>query len=509
MQAEDNKRIAKNTFLLYIRMLFIVIVGLYTSRLILQTLGIVDYGINNVVGGIITFIGFMTNSLAGASSRYITFALGKGNMDYLKSIFNNIISIHLLFAFVILIIGETIGLWFITTQLNIPEDRANAAMWVYQFSILTAMSGFISMPFNAAIIAHEKMSTFAYISIGDTILKLIAVLLLTIVPYDKLITFAFISFVVQFFDFSIYIIYCFNKFEETKIKRIQIDKAMFKELFYYAGWTMNGNLAIFGYTQGLNILLNLFFNPTINAARGIAVQVQNIINNFSNNFQTALNPQLTKSYAQNNLTRMHELLISSSKFSIFLMLLICLPLMLEIEIILKWWLGEYPEYSCIFLRLVLITSILYCLANPIITSIHATGKIKWFQIIEGTLLLSIVPISYICLTLFNIPPYSVFIIHIIIEIITQYARLKIVLPQIKMKMKDYYINALKPICNVMIVAPIIPFIIYLNLKQGFVSFIIICLLSTISSLTSIYFLGCNKNERKIINSKIKQKWTFN
>lgn len=257
-RTNDNKRIVYNTILLYIRMLFLVLISLYTSRIVLQTLGVEDFGINNVVGGIISFLGFLTSSLAGASSRFITVALGKGNLIELKKIFNNIISIHILFAFIIFVLGETIGLWFVSTKLNIPANREFAAFWVYQFSIITAMGSFISMPYNAAIIAHEKMSAFAYLTIGDALLKLLAVFMLTISPYDRLIMYAGMILCIQLFDFIIYIIYCNKKFPETHLTKLTINNTLFKEIFYYAGWTMNGSLAVFGYTQGLNILLNIF-----------------------------------------------------------------------------------------------------------------------------------------------------------------------------------------------------------------------------------------------------------
>ena len=502
-QSQDNKRIAYNTILLYIRMLFLVLISLYTSRVVLKVLGIEDYGINNVVAGIITVLSFITSSLSGASSRFITFALGKGDFFELKRVFNNIVCIHILFAITILIIGETIGLWFIMNKLNIPENRQLAAFWVYQFSIITAMGSFISMPYNAAIIAHEKMSTFAYLTIGDAILKLIAVYLLTILPYDKLIMYAGMILCIQLFDFAIYIIYCNKMFPETKIKSFKIEKNTFKEIFSYAGWTMNGSLAVLGYTQGLNILLNIFFNPTINAARGIAVQVQSIVNNFSTNFQMAINPQLTKNYATGDYDRMHELIILSSKFSVFLLLIICIPIILEIEIILKWWLNEYPENACLFLRLILITSIQYSLANPIITSIHAVGQVKKFQLIEASLLLTIVPISYLFLKYFNTAPQSVFIIHILIETITQIARIYIVLPKIKMSKKKYLNQVIKPIILVGIFSPIAPTITFLFFNKDLLSFILVITISTFSTICFTYLFGCNRKEQKIIQTKVK------
>lgn len=501
-QSQDNKRIAYNTILLYIRMLFLVLISLYTSRITLQVLGIEDYGINNVVGGIITFLGFMTNSLAGASSRFITFALGKGDFHELKKVFNNIVSIHLLFAIIIFIIGETIGLWFVLCKLNIPESREIAAFWVFQFSILTSMGSFISMPYNAAIIAHEKMSAFAYMSIGDAILKLIAVFFLTISPYDKLILYASFILLIQFFDFIIYIIYCNKKFKETHLSKFKIDKPLFKEIFYYAGWTMNGNLAIFGYTQGLNILLNIFFNPIINAARGIAVQVQNVINNFSYNFQMAINPQITKSYAKNDFSRMHELLIVSSKFSVLLIYLLCLPLIFEARSILYLWLGEYPEHTISFLRLILITSILFTLSNPILTALHATGKLKKFQLIEGSMLLSIVPISFLFLKYGKVEPEIVFVIHIIIEICTQIVRVKIVLPMINLQFYIYLNQVIKPIIYSITTSLVMPTILSLYLQKGFTSFIIMSITCLISTTVCTYVFGCNKDEKRILLNKI-------
>lgn len=501
--SNENKRIAKNTILLYIRMVVLVLISLYTSRIVFKTLGVEDFGIYNVVGGIITFIGFLSGSLSGASSRYITFALGKAKIQYQKIIFNNIISIHIIFAIIILILGETIGLWF-AYKLNIPENREFAALCIYHISVFTAAMNFIMIPYNASIIAHEKMSTFAYLSIADATLKLSGVFILSFITYDKLIFYAIILFTIQLLDILVYIIYCLRNFKETRINNISINKKLFKEIFKYAGWTMGGNLAIFGYTQGLNILLNIFFNPIINAARGVAVQIQTIINNFSNNFQVAISPQITKSYAQENLVRMHELIIASSKFATFLLLMICIPLMINIKIVLKLWLGEYPEYTTLFLRLILVTSILFCIANPIKTAVHATGNLKKFQLIEGSTLLSIVPISYILLKVYCLPPETVFIVHIIIEIITQIIRVIIVLPMIKMCFTRYLKQVVIPILKVTIVTPILPVLVHLYIQEPdtILSLLTTSFMSLISSLIFMYILGCNTNEKAIIKSKI-------
>ena len=499
--AENNKRIAKNTLLLYFRMLLMIVINLYTSRVILQVLGVEDFGINNVVGGVITMLGFLTGSLAGASSRYITYDLGKGDMEVMKKTFGNILSIHLLLAAIIIIIGETIGLWFMTTQLQIPDSRETAAFWVYQFSIVSFVLSVISVPYNASIIAHEKMSAFAYICIADAILKLVIVYLLLVIPYEKLIVYAALFCCIQIFDRIIYSIYCRKHFEETR-SGLSFDKKLFKEIFAFAGWTMNGNLAVIGYTQGINILLNIFFGPAVNAARGIAVQVQNVTRQFCTNFQMALNPQLTKSYATGDYAHMHQLLKVSSKFSFYLMLLISLPLMLEAPLILKWWLGIVPEHTVSFLRLILCTGILFALSNPIITSVHATGKLKKFQLIEGSMLLSIVPIAYLLLKLFHISPEYVFLVHILVEICTQYARVRIVLPMITMSTRDYAVNVIIPILKVSMLALTIPLLVYCNTDKNIMSFFIVCIITTCWILLITYFIGCTKDEQLFVKNKL-------
>lgn len=497
-----GKRIARNTLLLYVRMLFMLLVGLYTSRVILRTLGVQDYGIYNVVGGVIAMLGFVQGSLSSASSRFITYDLGKGDMAVMKRTFGNILSIHLLFATLIFILGETIGLWFVLEKLNIPESRRMAALWVYQFSIFTSIISFVSVPYNAAIIAHERMSAFAYISIYEAVAKLSAVFLLQVTPFDKLVVYALLLFLIQCSSRIIYNAYCFRHFSETKA-RLCIDRVQFREIFSFAGWTMNGSLAVMGYTQGLNIVLNLFFGPAVNAARGIAVQVQAIVQQFCQNFQMALNPQITKSYAQDDLDYMHKLIIVSSKFSFFILLFIALPLMLEADLVLHWWLGTVPNHAVSFLRLVLCTSLLFTLSNPILISVHATGQLKKFQLVEGTMLLSIVPIAYLLLKFFNIPPESVFLVHIVVEMCTQMARLKIVLPMIKMRVSAYLSRVMCRVLLVVCMAPLLPLAVYLNLPQTVASFFLVCAFSVVSLTLCVYFFGCNPSERAFAIKKLQ------
>lgn len=503
MSRNNGKRIAKNTLLLYFRMLFIMVVSLFTSRIVLNTLGIEDYGIYSVVGGVISLLGFITSSLSGASTRYIIYALGEGNIEKMSRTFGNIVVIHLILAIFILIVGETVGLWFVCNKLQIPEGREVAAIWVYQFSILTAMIGIISVPYNAAIVAHERMSAFAYISIVDVVLKLLIVYLLLVVSWDKLVIYAALLCVIQLFDRVLYSVYCRKYFSETT-GRLIIDKKQFKDIFVFAGWTMNGTLAVMGCNQGLNILLNLFFGPVVNAARGIAGQVQSVASQFCANFQIAINPQLTKSYAQRNFLQMHDLIIASSKYSFFLMMFICLPLMFEAGQVLKWWLGIVPDHTVIFLRWGICISLLGTLSNPIGISVHATGNLKKFQLIEGTMLLMIVPISYLLLKFYHIPPEGVLAVHFCIELVTQFARVKIVLPMVHMNIRDYFQKVIFPILRVMLLAPILPMLCYYYLSDGIFSFFILCVVCVCSSLFVMYFIGCTDTEKTFLIEWIRK-----
>lgn len=498
---ENNKRIAKNTLLLYVRMLFTMAIGLYTGRVVLNTLGVTDYGIYNVVGGVIAMLGFLTGSMSAASSRFITYDLGKGDMAVMKKTFGNILSIHFILAGIILFFGETIGLWFVLNKLQIPADRMTAALWVYQFSVFTSILSVISVPYNAAIIAHERMKAFAYIGIIDAVLKLLIVYMLLVIPFDKLKVYALLFFCIQVFDRIVYGVYCTRHFMETKAKPT-FDGKLFKEIFSFAAWTMNGNLAVIGYTQGINILLNMFFGPAVNAARGVAVQVQGVVQNFCNNFQMALNPQLTKSYAQNDLQHMHQLLKVSSKFSFFMLFFISLPLMFEAPLVLKWWLGIVPEHTVNFLRLILCSSMLFTLSNPLVVSIHATGRIKRFQAIEGTMLLCIVPIAYLLLKLFGIPPEYVFCVHIVVDACTQYARMRIVLPMIGMRVVEYVKEVVVPLVKVVVLAPILPLLVYHFTEQSVATFFLVCVVSVLSVSACVYFIGCTKREQEFANKKI-------
>ena len=362
----------------------------------MNTLGVEDYGIYNVVGGFVAFFSFLNGAMATATQRFITFELAKGNINRQMTTFSTAAIIHFVIGLIIVVVAETIGLWFVCNKMVIPEERFSAAIWVYQFSILTMFISIVSIPYNAAIIAHEKMSAFAYISILDVVLKLVIVLLLTIVTFDKLIFYAAMLLGISLLDRMIYGIYCKRHFAEAHIKLI-FDKNLFREMTNIAGWSLFGNIAGVFYTQGLNVLLNMFFGPAVNAARGIAYQVNSAINGFVNNFMMALNPQITKSYASGNREYMMTLIYQGARLSFYILMMLSLPVIINVDYILELWLKTVPEHTSTFIQLVLIFTMSEAISNPLITAMLATGRIKNYQIVVGGLQLLNLPISYILL----------------------------------------------------------------------------------------------------------------
>lgn len=496
---DNNKRIAKNTLFLYFRMLFLMGISLYTSRVILNTLGVVDYGIYNVVGGIVAMFGFINGSMSSATQGYITFALGKGDKKRLQTIFSTTLQIHTLIAGIIVLLGETIGLWFLYNKMQIPVDRMDAAFWVLQSSIISAVIMIVSVPYNADIVAHEKMSAFAYISILEAVLKLAIVFILVVFAFDKLILFAILILAIQILIRFCYSIYCNKHFEETKYKHVW-DKSLFMEMSGFAGWSLFGNLSAVLFGQGLNILLNVFFGPVVNAARGVAVQVQGAIQQFVGNFQMALNPQIMKTYAKGELSEMHKLMFRSSRFSFYLLFFLSLPVLFETKFILTVWLKTVPENTVVFLRIMICTSLIYAIANPLIIANQATGKVKVYQAVCGTILLMILPVSYVCLRL-GCPPYAVFVVHFVMESIAQLARMIMLRPLIGLRIRDYICNIYNKVLIVVVASVVLPGIVYFNMEDNVLRFIAVGLVCVISVSASAYLLGLSANERVFVNNK--------
>ncbi len=498
---DSNKRIAKNTLILYLRMIFILCVGLYTSRIVLNALGVEDYGIYNVVGGFVAFFSFLNGSMATATQRFITFELARGNIERQITTFSTAAIIHFVIAVLIVIAAETVGLWFVYNKLVIPEERFSAAIWVYQFSILTTFVSIVSIPYNAAIIAHEKMSAFAYISILDTVLKLIIVFLLTRVTFDKLIFYAFLLFCISLLDRLIYGIYCKRQFAETQMKLI-FDKKLFRAMTNIAGWSLFGNIAGISYTQGLNVLLNMFFGPAVNAARAIAVTIQGVVTGFVTNFQMALNPQITKSYAVGDLQRMHALIFASSKYSFFLLLLIALPIMIETQTILTLWLKIVPNYTVWFVRLILCILLIDTLSNPLMISAQAVGRVKVYQSVVGGILLLILPIAYMALKLGG-NPEIVFIVHLTVAVVALISRVIIVGRMVSFSFSSYVRKVLLPISTVFVLATGTSAILfYITPNGGIMGTVIIVVFALVFTSVAILVTGINTSERKLLWDKI-------
>lgn len=504
MPSENTKRIAKNTAMLYVRMLLLMGVTFYTSRIVLNVLGIEDYGIYNVVGGVVAMLGFLNGSLGGASSRFITFVLGKGDKKELQDIFSTVLCVHFLLAGIIVLVGETVGLWFVCHKLVIPAERMSIALWVYHCSILTTAVSIISVPYNSLIIAYEKMEAFAWISIVEAVLKLVIAWLLLYIPCDKLMIYAVLYFVVQVIIRLAYGRYCSTHFTDVK-SRLKWNASLVKQIASYAGWTVNGNLAVMGYTQGINILLNLFFGPMVNAARGVAVQVQAAVMTFVQNFQMAVQPQIVKSYATDNLTYMHKLIVISSKYGTFLLLLLAFPIMLGINAILKIWLGVVPDHTANFVCIMLFVGLTEPLARTLVNAIHATGDIRNFQIYEGTALLSVVPIAYVLLKFFYITPEQVMWVHFAVAVLTQGIRIWIVLPKVGMKYSVYLRQAILPLLLPLLclLVPLNLFSVPENCSFGMLALYALC--GVIYMAVCIFFLGTTKAERWLVTDFIKRK----
>ena len=417
-----KSNIAKNTLLLYGRTLLVMFVTLYTSRVILKALGAEDYGIYHAIAGVVGVASMITGPLAGAISRFITFSLGSGDFQQLKRVYSTAFAVLLIFAGFLVVILESAGVWFLNVKMVIPLERMTAANWILQIAIVTFVINLICVPFSAVITAHEHMSAFAYIGIIDAILKLLVAFLIKKAPLDKLVFYSLLLLAESLIIRIIYSIYCRKNFEECTNNKISIDKEIFKQIFSFTGWSMFGGAASTIHIQGTNMLFNLFGGPIVNAAQAISNQVNSAVNSFVHNFSTALNPSIVKSYASKKFDYMHDLICQGTKFSYFLVLFFAIPISLETETILGWWLGEYPDHTAIFTRLIIMYSLVRSLSNTLITSLNATGIIKNYQIIVGSLLIANLPISYIALKMGAAVEW-VLLISIVIEFIALFVRI--------------------------------------------------------------------------------------
>lgn len=499
---EDNKRIAKNTIMLYIRMMFGMLVSFYTSRVILNALGVEDYGIQNVVGGFVSMFSLISVSLSSSVGRFLTFELGKGDYESLKKVFSTSVLIHIVLAIVVFILSETVGVWFVNNKMVIPESRLYAANWVFQASILSFMFGLLSVPYNALIVAHERMSAFAYIGILEIVLRLAVVLFVAYCPFDfdKLIIYSVLLTGIGMLMRFIYVSYCRRNFSESELL-FNVDKNCLKEMGAFAGWNFIGCSALLLKNQGVDILLNLYFGPVVNAARGIAGTVNGAVSSFSGNFMTALNPQITKSYAAEEKEYAFSLVERGSRFSFFIMFMFALPIFLEADFVLTIWLKQYPEHTVSFVRLILALSLCDIISNTLITLQSATGKIRNYQLAVGGILLLNFPLSYICLRT-GCPPEAVLIVAIFVSILCMILRLLFLRHTVELSMRRFVSNVCGRVTVVVIVSSILPIVIHSNMDYGWLRLIVVGITSILSSGVMILLLGCTAGERNFIFKKV-------
>lgn len=496
VNSDNNRRIAKNTLLLYARMLLLMLISLYTSRVILNALGVDDYGIYNVVGGLVTMFSILSGSLSSSISRFLTFELGTGNFEKLQKVFSSSVTIQAGIALIIIVVAETIGLWFLNAKMTIPADRLNAANWCFQFSVLTFAFNLLTIPYIASIIAHERMSAFAYISLLEAIGKLVVAWCISINPFDRLVFYGLMVAMIAWTICGLYMRYCSTHFVECKYY-FCYDRNLLKKMFSFAGWSFFGSGSWQLMTQGVNLLLNVYFGVVVNAARGIAMQVDSAVMQFVNNFTTAINPQITKSYATNDKDYMFQLMFKGAKFSYFLVLFFAVPLLCETRTILSLWLKVVPDYTVAFVRLALIASMIHVISNTMVTAMLATGDIKKYQIIVGGLGMMVFPLAWFCFCI-GLPPEMAYISNIFIFILQFVCRLFLMKQMIGMSIYAFFEEVVNKILITTLISFIAPLLICWFMEPGLVRFFVCCFTAVTISLFTIIAVGLKASERQFV-----------
>lgn len=501
MNASNNKRITINMLMLYFRMFIIMGISLFTSRIILKNLGIEDFGIYSVVGGIVIMLSFLNSSMTSATQRFISYELGKKDDCQLSRVFSMSVNTHIIIALIIFLLAETIGLWFLNAKVVIPVDRLYAANAVYQLSLFSFMTTVIGVPYLALIISYEKMNIYAYVSIIESVLKLVIVFALLWFSFDKLILYALLYLLVTFIIWGIYKTYCKIRFSKIKYSFFW-DRPLFNKLMNFAGWNLFGNLSLMAMSQGVNMLLNLFVGPLANAAWAISFQLGNAVSAFSNNVRTAVNPQIVKSHSRGNDDYMKTLVFESAKYSYFLLLLITLPILLETENVLNIWLEDIPAFTILFCQLILVNALIQCFDASFGMIFQAIGRIKENQLFSGMTYFLVLPISYFFLK-FNYEPEIVFYIQIVSTLLVAFV-VKIFLLKkiINISFSEYSKRLFFPVFKVTSIAIILPVILRFNLPDGMLRFVIVLFLSVLSVLISVFYLGIKKPIRVKVKTRL-------
>ena len=499
---QNYKRIAKNTLFLYFRMIVIMGVSLYTTRIVLATLGVTDFGIYNVVASFVVMFGFLNTALSASTQRFITFELGKAGEQELKKVFSISIIIHIALALIVFVLAQTIGLWFLNTQMNIPSDRVEAAFWVFQFAVLSTMVGIIKVPYHAMVIAHEHMSFFAYMSILEAVLKLLAVYLLVIVAYDKLVAYSAFVFCTMLMIFGFY--YLYNK-KHYAYARFAVlwDRVLAKAMFSFSGWSLFGGLAWMLMNHGVNIMLNIFFGPAVNAARGISMQVNTAIGSLINSFRMAVNPQIIKMYGAENDSGMKHLSLLSARYTFYLALVLILPLFLEIETVLNIWLVEVPEWTVEFCQLILIMTLIQTFDLSFGVVFQAMGDIKLNQILGSLVYFSVLPTSYLLMKFFDFDPTVFFHVQIAAVLVVSFVVKIYLLNKIAdISLAQYFHGFMVPLLKVL---PCVAFfaVIITRLDAGLIPTVA---MSVVSVMVAVFFLDAGRAERSKIIDFVSQKF---
>lgn len=498
----DSKRIARNSIVLYFRMLFQMVVFLYSSRVVLAALGVEDYGIYDVVAGLILMLSFLNNSLISCSQRFITYAIGKNNSQYLQEVCSASIFVHLLMAFLVFVLAETIGLWYVIDVMVYPHEKFWEVMMVYQCSLLSGLFLIVSIPYNALIIAYERMNAFALITTADAVMKLLAAMTLGCLSEGyRLVSYSLMMLLVATITRLAYAMYCNHNFPVLRFQ-IRNNKEILKEMYSFFSWSIMGNTSIAMNTQGLNLVLNYFFGPVLNASRGVAFQIQMAVTQFIASFQMAVNPQITKSYAQGNLSLTNSLVLRSSRLSFMLVLFMAIPLFIEAPTVLQVWLGKIPEHSINILRLLLLVSVVDAVSNPLMVAAAATGKIKKYQIYVGGTLMSVLPISVLLLQFFKIPE-CVFVVLFSVTLFVQCIRVWLCRNLFALNVREYVTDVVARIVLTCVLAIFVPVILSTYLiGTSLIALIIRVVLDLIWIALIAIIFGLKKDERAYILNKI-------
>lgn len=506
---QDNKRIARNTFFMGIRMVVVLLISLYTTRAVLKILGVTDYGVYNVVCGFVSMFAFLNTSMSNGIQRFFNFEYGKNGEEGASRVYIAALIIQGLLCFIVVLLSETFGLWYLHNKMIIPLDRMLASEWIYQFSIINFLLIIMQVPYTAAVMAHEKMDFYAFVSILDVVLKLVFVLILPLFPIDLLLLYGSFLTIISFINFFLYYYYCKKYFPEININRKYLpSKKMFKSMLSFSGWNIFGSFSNMMRDQGVNIILNLFFGPIVNAARGVAVQVNSAVMGLVNSMLTPVRPQVVQSYAKGEYDRMMNLTYTISKFSVFFLLILSVPLGVEIDFILKLWLGSnVPPHTSSFIVIILATNLILVPMSSQAALVHASGNMRNYQVLGGTVKFLSVPIAFFLLK-YGFEPEWAFIMVLIFDAIGLVVGMKIIKDIMPFNITEYVKKVFVPILVVSIPVVILSYLVHLQVNNEWWRFSLVCLSSFCSFVLFIYILGMTQAEKNlvvhIINERLKK-----